>query len=80
MKLYYVDKNPIKNNQHELHIATCSVLPNIFHRKYLGQYQTLTEANRYAKKHFENTVNCIHCIQQTIETPIPFYKRWFNKK
>lgn len=80
MKLYYVDKNQNQNGHHELHIATCVHLPNLFHRKYLGNYNTLSEASHHAKKHYQNTVACIHCIQQKTQTTIPCYKKWFRKK
>lgn len=80
MKLYYINRNPSLNGNHELHVATCNNLPNIFNRKYLGEYSTLSEATREAQKQYPNTIPCNNCIEQTIEKPIPFFKKWFPRK
>ncbi|WNM19133.1 hypothetical protein [Flavobacterium capsici] len=82
MKLYYVNRNPNQIGNHELHLATCNHLPNIFNRVCLGDYKTPHEALHDAKKIYPSATVCNTCLENHNEKikPIPFYKKWFRKK
>lgn len=40
MALYYVNQNAQSNGDHEVHVSTCSYLPDATNRTYLGDFQT----------------------------------------
>lgn len=77
MKLYYINRNPNSSGEHELHLATCSELPNIFNRACLGDFKLLSEATLEAKKLYPSVTNCNHCLNSKTqpEKKEPFYKK-----
>ncbi len=79
MNLYYVDKNPNEDRYYELHVATCNRLPNLCNRRFIGSYLKLKDATAHAKANYSLLAYCSLCIKEEIK-PIPFYKRWFQKK
>ncbi len=61
MALYYVNKNAQPSGEHEVHTSTCSYLPSLENRLYLGSFNTCAEAIKEAKKHYSNVDGCYHC-------------------
>lgn len=43
MGLYYVNINPQKNGDHEVHLSECQYMPNFVNRKYLGFFPTANQ-------------------------------------
>ena len=61
METYYVNKNAQDNGDHEVHVSTCSRLPNAENRKYLGQFTTCKPAVKEAKNHYDQVNGCYYC-------------------
>lgn len=65
MKLYYLNKNQQSNGDYEVHESSCSFLPSVENRIYLGYFATCQEAVNEAKrvrpadKH--NINGCYYC-------------------
>ncbi|HCA57799.1 MAG TPA: hypothetical protein DEP46_07450 [Blastocatellia bacterium] len=58
---YYVNKNEQNNGDHEVHISTCSWLPDTWNRIYLGSFATCEEAVRAARNHYNQVNGCYYC-------------------
>ena len=61
MANYYVNKKAQKNGAHEVHIGTCSYLPDEELKIYLGTFETCEQAVGEAKKHFKKSNSCYFC-------------------
>lgn len=61
MSTYYVNTNPQKNGDHEVHKSNCQYLPNILNRKYLGDYSNCKDAVAEAKKTYKQSNGCKTC-------------------
>ena len=44
MSRYYVNKKAQANGDHEVHVSTCSFLPEAEHRQYLGEFSNCHSA------------------------------------
>ena len=62
---YYVNKNAQANGQHEVHRATCSWLPTVENRLYLGDFTSSAQAIREAKKYYANVDGCAYCCPES---------------
>lgn len=62
---FYVNKNAQPNGDHEVHRATCSWLPDVENRLYLGEFLTSQEAVRAAKKYYNHTDGCAYCCPES---------------
>lgn len=62
---FYVNKNAQPNGDHEVHRATCSWLPDVENRQYLGEFSTSQEAVRAAKKHYNHVDGCAYCCPES---------------
>lgn len=62
---YYVNKNAQPNGDHEVHRATCSWLPDVANRQYLGDFSTSQEAVREARKLYYRTDGCAYCCPES---------------
>lgn len=62
---YYVNKVAQPNGDHEVHRATCSWLPDVGNRIYLGDFATAQEAIREARKYFTWVDGCYYCCPET---------------
>ncbi|HQA74724.1 MAG: hypothetical protein R2805_11935 [Flavobacterium sp.] len=80
MKLYYIDRYPNQDNNYELHIANCNLLPNIFNRACLGNFDNQEEALLEANKKYPKSILCTNCLKAEHNKAKPFFKRWFQKK
>lgn len=58
---YYVNKNAQDNGDHEVHTQSCSWLPKVENRLYLGEFDNCTEAVKKAKNHYEQVNGCYYC-------------------
>lgn len=61
---YYLNANSQPNhNEHELHKETCSRLPDLNNRIFIGNYQTDAEALRNAKVKYSGWIidGCYYC-------------------
>lgn len=61
MENYYVNKNAQINGDHEVHKASCTRLPSLDNRMYLGPFSTCQEAVRKAKIHYTKSNGCYYC-------------------
>jgi hypothetical protein len=61
MQRYLVNKNAQSNGDHEMHVDTCSHLPNPENRLYLGFFSGCREALKEAKKYDSNADGCFFC-------------------
>lgn len=63
MDLYYVNINPQKNGDHEVHLSECQYMPNFVNRKYLGFFSNCKAAVTEAKKTFPQSNGCKTCAK-----------------
>ncbi len=59
--LYYVNKNPQTNWDHEVHTANCERLPNVENRIYLWSFESCKQAIQAAKRIYPTADGCAHC-------------------
>jgi hypothetical protein len=60
MHKYYVNKNAQNNGDHEVHEETCSFLPHVNNRIYLGVYKDCSQAVKAATKHNRKVNSCYY--------------------
>ena len=58
MEKYYVNKNAQSNGDHEVHILSCSWLPEPENRLYLGQFASCVPAVAEAKRYYSLSNGC----------------------
>ena len=61
MKKYYVNNKAQANGDHEVHNSSCTFLPELSNRTYLGEYDNCKEAVREAKKKHNQVNGCYYC-------------------
>ena len=61
MDVYYVNNAAQENGDHEVHSPSCSYLPEINSRTYLGVFADCHEAIDAAKEHYAQVNGCVHC-------------------
>lgn len=61
---FYVNKKAQANGDHEVHRVTCSWLPDVENRVYLGDFDTSQAALREARKHFSQVDGCCYCCPE----------------
>ena len=61
MEHYYVNKIAQTTGEHEVHTLSCSFLPSIDNRVYLGHFSSCAEAVREARKHYAKVDGCYYC-------------------
>ncbi len=61
MKKYYVNTQPQSSGDHEVHEQSCSFLPTIGNRKYLGEFSSCALAVSEAKKSYSKADGCYFC-------------------
>ena len=61
MASYYVNKEEQHNGDHEVHVVTCSYLPNTANRLYLGEFTNCEDAVAAAKKIYPQSNGCFYC-------------------
>ena len=61
MARYYVNKNAQTNGDHEVHVSSCSYLPDPENRLFLGEFTNCYDAVREAKKHYPQSNGCYYC-------------------
>lgn len=64
MARYYVNKNAQDNDDHEVHTASCSFLPDAENRIYLGDFYNCKDAVREAKKYYSRSDGCYYCSNE----------------
>jgi hypothetical protein len=64
MGLYYVNINPQKNGDHEVHKNECEYLPNFINRKYLGVFTSCKSAVIAAKRTYPQSNGCKTCSDE----------------
>ncbi len=61
---YYVRKRIDENGDYEVHNSTCSWLPKLAHREFLGQYESCDIAlDKAEAKGYEPANGCEHCLE-----------------
>ena len=65
---FYVNKIAQPNGDHEVHRATCSWLPNVENRIYVGDFATSQAAVREARKYFAKVNGCYYCCPESHTT------------
>lgn len=65
---FYVNRIAQPNGDHEVHRATCSWLPNVENRIYLGDFATSQAAVREARKYFAKVNGCYYCCPESHTT------------
>lgn len=58
---YYVNKNAQSNGDHEVHTATCTRLPDIGNRQYLGDFSRCVPAVAEARRYYRQSNGCYYC-------------------
>lgn len=61
---FYVNKKAQANGDHEVHRVTCSWLPGVENRVYLGDFDTSQAALREARKYFSQVDGCCYCCPE----------------
>ena len=61
---YYVNKNEQSNGDHEVHTVSCTYLPNIENRLYLGYFDNCADAVKEAKKTYTKADGCFYCCKE----------------
>ncbi|MFM1707903.1 hypothetical protein [Aeromonas salmonicida] len=61
MAAYYVNKNSQPNGDHEVHVGTCTKLPALENRHYLGDFPSCSGAVAAAKKVYPKSNGCFYC-------------------
>ena len=64
MKHYYVNKQAQTTGEHEVHSETCSYLPSLTNRQYLGYFSDCYAALKEAKKYYSNVDGCYYCCRE----------------
>mgnify|MGYP006900621701 FL=1 len=62
---FYVNKNAQSTGEHEVHRATCSRLPDVENRLYLGDFATSQQAVREARKYYTYVDGCACCCSES---------------
>lgn len=60
MATYYVNKNAQSSGDHEVHVSTCSYIPDADNRKHLGTYDNCKDAVTEAKKTYAHADGCYY--------------------
>jgi hypothetical protein len=58
---YYVNKQPLPNGDHEVHVPRCTYLPEGDEGIHLGTFNQCSEAIEAAKAHFDKVTGCKVC-------------------
>lgn len=61
---YYLNRVAQPTSEHEVHISTCSFMPSIENRIYLGNFYDCESAIKEAKKHFYKVDGCYYCCRK----------------
>lgn len=61
MALFYVNKNPQENGDHEVHEYGCTHAPNSENAEYLGNFSSCREAVKEARKKYPTADGCYYC-------------------
>ena len=61
MATYYVNQVAQSNGDHEVHVSTCTYLPDSNNRLYLGEFYYCRDAVIEAKKHYLKSNGCYFC-------------------
>ncbi|MCM4161598.1 hypothetical protein FHG64_06225 [Antarcticibacterium flavum] len=61
MPYYYVNQQKQANGDNEVHKDTCSYLPNLLNREFLGFYSNCRDAVAKAKERYPRANGCYHC-------------------
>ena len=61
MALYYVNKKPQDNGDHEVHKSDCFHMPSSENRMHLGDFSNCSDAVREAKKNHPQSNGCYYC-------------------
>jgi len=61
MPNYYINKNAQSNGDHEVHTSSCSFLPEVKNRIFLGIFSSCISAVSEAKKHYPQSNGCYYC-------------------
>jgi hypothetical protein len=67
MAYYYLNKNAQANGDHEVHTGSCSWLPDIDNREYLGSYASSYSAiiRARALHPYWHIDGCAHCCPES---------------
>ena len=68
MGVYYVNKHPQRNGDHEVHKDGCAYMPRNEHRILLGEHKTCHEALTLSKKTYTQSNGCFNCSYDCHET------------
>lgn len=61
MDYYYVNKNAQANGDHEVHTESCTYLPSVENRLYVGYFNSCAGAVLEAKKKYPKSNGCYYC-------------------
>lgn len=64
MASYYVNKKAQATGDHEVHVKSCSFLPDPENRVYLGEFATCRGAMQEARKHYAQADGCYYCCNE----------------
>ena len=62
---FYVNKNAQSTGEHEIHRETCSWLPDVEKRIYLGDFDNSQQAVVEAGKHYTSVDGCAYCCPES---------------
>ena len=61
MSSYYVNRMSQANGDHEVHVSTCSFLPDQTNRQYLGDFVSCASAVVKAREYYPQSNGCRSC-------------------
>jgi hypothetical protein len=61
MSVYYVNSNTQDTGEHEVHKDGCDHMPDIDHKKKLGDFDNCQDALKKAKEYYTNVDGCYYC-------------------
>ena len=64
MSVYYVNKNPQVNGDHEVHKQGCNYMPDDLNKVYLGDYLSCRSAVTKALEFYSKSNGCFHCSEE----------------
>jgi hypothetical protein len=80
MAKYYVNKNAQSNGDHEVHVSTCSFLPDTENRLYLGEFSHCRNAVAEAKKTHRQSTAVITVATNVIRRKCYVALKGLNKR
>jgi len=64
MKNYFLNTQASKKNEHFVHLANCTLLPELTKRRFLGRFKSCNDAMVQARRDYMNAICCPFCLKE----------------